>query len=432
MASRAGLVLAVLALAASAGAQELADRIVAVVDKAPIFASDVEKSVAEEIYMRRLRGEPAAADSAELEALRRDLLEGLIDRRVVLANAEKQGIEVTGTEVEDGLDQWLGDLARSVGSDKAFAAELERQGITLDDFKNRYRKDVEEQLYVSKFMRKEFATVDVADADLARFFEAKYDSVPSLPEVVGIAHIMIVPAISAAKEEVVHRKVTAIVGRLAAGEPFDKVARDVSEDELTRSEGGEIGLVAAADLQGEVAAAVAKLAVGAVSDPVRTKHGIEIVKLEDKPGDMYQLRHILVRFLPELEDTARASRLAEDVRGRLVAGEAFETLAREYSNDEATKESGGYLGEVEVAALEPSYAEALVGLNPGDVSPVLRTAGGYQILKLVSRTAARKPGYDEAKPWIRNLMETRKRQQKFEAWLETARQETYVKQMQQP
>jgi peptidyl-prolyl cis-trans isomerase SurA len=424
----AGLVVA--ALAASAGAQELTDRIAAVVDKAPIFASDVDKSLAEELYMRRLRGEPGPADSAGLEALRRELLESLIDRRVVLAGAEKEGIEVTGTEVEDGVDQWLADLTRSVGSDKAFAAELERQGVTLDDFKSRYRKDVEEQLYVSKFMRKEFASVGVAEADLERFFQAKYDSVPSLPEVVGIAHIMIVPVISAAKEEAVHNKVSAVLGRLEAGEAFDKVAREVSDEERTRSAGGEIGLVAPADLQPEVAAAVAGLEAGEISEPVRTKHGIEIVKLEDKSGDRYQLRHIFVRFVPEMEDTARASRLAEEVRSRAVAGEAFETLAREYSDDEATRESGGYLGEVETPALDPAYAEALAGLNPGDISSALRTAAGYQILKLVSRTAARKPAYDEAAPWIRNLIESRRRQEKFDAWLKTARQEIYVKEMQ--
>ncbi|MFZ1946407.1 MAG: peptidylprolyl isomerase [bacterium] len=436
MLTRAGLVpavlavVAVVALAGYAGAQELTDRIAAVVDKTPIFSSDVEKSLAEELYMRRLRGEPTPVDSAELEALRGELLESLIDRRIVLAGAEREGIEVTGTEVEDGLDQWLADLTRSVGSDKAFAAEMEKQGLTLDDFKSRYRKDIEEQLYVSKFMRSKFASVDIAEADLERFFQAKYDSVPSLPEVVGIAHIMIVPAISAAKEEAVHKKVSVVLGRLRAGEAFDKVAREISEDELTRSAGGEIGLVAAADLQGEVAAAVAELEVGEISDPVRTRHGIEIVKLEDKSGDRFHLRHIFVRFVPELEDTARASGLAEDVRNRLVAGEAFETLAREYSDDEATRESGGYLGEVETVALDPSYAAALAGLNPGDVSPVLRTAAGYQILKLVSRTAARKPAYDEAKPWIRNLIESRRRQEVFEGWLKTARQGIYVKEMQ--
>ena len=82
-----------------------------------------------------------------------------------------------------------------------------------------------------------------------------------------------------------------------------------------------------------------------------------------------------------------------------------------------------------MSALEQSYREAIAGLNPGEISPVIRTAAGYQILKLVSRTAARKADYDEAKPWIRNLIETRKREAQFEVWLEAARQEIYVKKM---
>jgi peptidyl-prolyl cis-trans isomerase SurA len=424
-----GLLGLLLLPAAVAGAQDLLDGIVAIVDKNPVFASDVERAIAEDLYVRRLRGEALPADSAALAALRGEMLESLIDRRLVIAKAKKDGIEVTATEVEDGLDQWLSDLVRSSGSEATFAAELAKQGLSLDDFKGRYRKEIEEQLYVSRFMRQELAAIEVSETDLRHFFDTKYDSIPRLPEVVGIAHIMITPKISEAKENEIHGRVSSALGRIRAGEPFDKVARDVSDDQLTRAAGGDIGLVALADLQDEIAGVAAKLAPGQVSEPVRTPHGIEIVKLEERSGEQYRLRHIFMRFAPGLEDTLRASGLAEDLRARLAGGEDFEALARQYSDDATTKEKGGYLGEVEVSALEQFYRDALVSLNPGEISPVIRTPAGYQILKLVSRTVARGADYDEAKSWIRNVIETRRREAKFDVWLETARQEIYVKKM---
>jgi len=409
--------------------QELVDKMVAVVDKSPIFASDVERAVAEDLYVRRLRGEPLPPDSAGLEALRAEMLESLIDRKLVIAKAKKDGAEVTATEVEDGLDQWLSDLVRSSGSEAAFTSELARQGLTLERLKDRYRQEIEEQLYVSKFMRAQFGALSVPDEDLRRFFDAKYDSVPELPEMVGIAHMMITPKVSESQENEAHRRVTAALDRLRAGEAFERVAGEISDDPLTRPSGGEIGLVSPADLQEEISTVAAGLAPGQVSDPVRTRHGIEIVKMEERSGDQYRLRHIFIRLAPGPEDTLRASGLADELRSRLVAGESFEGLARQYSDDPNTRESGGYLGEVELPALEQSYREALAGLSPGEVAPVMRTPLGYQILKLVSRTAARKPDFDEAKQWIRNVIETRKREASFDAWLETARREIYVKKM---
>jgi peptidyl-prolyl cis-trans isomerase SurA len=424
------ILLAALAVAGGGFAQELVDRIVAVVDKNPVLASDVDAALSEEVYVRRLRGEPLPADSAGLTALRDELLQGLIERRIVIAKAKKESVEVSATEIEDGLDQWLSDLIKAAGSEAAFSQELARQGFAVADLKDRYRKDIEEQLVVSKFMRKQFGAIAVSDNELAGFFRDKYDSIPSLPEVVGIAHIVIAPQISPSEETQIAEKVDRVLDRVRRGEAFEKVAREMSDDEATRAKGGEIGAVALSDLQPDIAAAAAKLAVGQVSDPFRTGLGIEILKLDDRQGDTYRLRHVFVKFAAAAEDTAKALGLAEEIQGRLSGGEAFESLARKYSEDASTRENGGYLGEIETSALDTTYRDAIAALNPGEISHVIKTPLGFQILKLVSRTAARKPSYDEAKLWIKNLIESRKREEQFAKWLDAARHDIYVKKLQ--
>lgn len=410
-------------------AQEVVDRIVAIVEKDPIFLSEVDEALEEDLYLRRMRGEPLPRDSSELQMLRREILEGVIERRIVIAKARKEGLEVTRTEVEDALDDWLGDLIEAAGSEAAFDAELERQGMTLQDFKAEYRKDVEEQLLVSRFMTQTFRDVMVEERRLKDFYDNKYDSIPAIPEVVGLAHIIIIPRVPAEEEDRAIARVEEVLRTLGSGTPFEEVAREASEDISTKDQGGLIGTVALEDLHPSLAEIAAVLEPGQVSDPARTPFGIEIVKLDAREGEAYTLRHIFIRLQPGKADTARAARLANQVRERIAAGESFEALAREYSDDSETRENGGYVGEIEVDALDASYRQALAELSPGEISDVVRTPRGFQIIKLVSRTASRKPSFDEAKGWIRNVIEARMREALFEEWLGEARKEIYVKRM---
>jgi peptidyl-prolyl cis-trans isomerase SurA len=412
-----------------AGAGELIDRVVAVVEDEPIFLSDVDDAMAEVLYMARMRGEPLPTDSAEIEALRDDLLDSVIERHIVIAQARKLGLEVTRTEVEDALDDWLNDLIRSSGSEAAFQAELERQGLNLKDLKAQYRKDIENQLLVSRFMRQEFRNIMVSDAEIKEFYDTKPDSVPGVPEVVGLAHIIIIPEVTTEEEIRASQRIDRIMERLREGVSFAEIAADMSDDKMTRSDGGRLGTVSLGDLRSDLASIASGLEPGEVSEPARTEYGIELVRLDAREGDLYTLSHIYIEMRPSREDTLEAARLAEDIRGRILSGESFEDLAARHSDDVETREKGGYVGDLEVGALDPQYREALSALEPGEISEVLTTAHGFQILKLTDRTAGRPPDFEEAKEWIRSILESRRREELFQEWLAGARDEIYVKRM---
>ena len=117
------------------------------------------------------------------------------------------------------------------------------------------------------------------------------------------------------------------------------------------------------------------------------------------------------------------------MRDRAAAGENFEELAAEYSDDSETKDTGGFVGDLEIGNLDPQYKEALSGLEPGEVSQVLTTAHGFQILKLTARTIGRPPDLEEAREWIRSVLESRRREELFQEWLTVARDEIYIKRM---
>jgi parvulin-like peptidyl-prolyl isomerase len=99
------------------------------------------------------------------------------------------------------------------------------------------------------------------------------------------------------------------------------------------------------------------------------------------------------------DDAARAK--AEEVRGRLVAGEPFARLAADAS-DAPSKANGGLIGPISRDELAESLQKQLDAMKIGDVTQVLRTARGYQILKLESRTETKIRTFDEARSDISN------------------------------
>jgi len=100
----------------------------------------------------------------------------------------------------------------------------------------------------------------------------------------------------------------------------------------------------------------------------------------------YNLAHILFRA-PEgasPEQLARLRAKAEDVAARVARGEAFDKLAASYS-DAPDALSGGNLGWRSAERLPGVFAEAVTSLKPGETTPILRSAAGFHIVKVMDR-----------------------------------------------
>ena len=114
-------------------------------------------------------------------------------------------------------------------------------------------------------------------------------------------------------------------------------------------------------------------------------------------------------------ETAAASVIAE-----LETGADFATLAAERSIDPAGA-NGGDLGWFVPASMEPAFAKALAGMQPGDTSSTpVQTEFGYHVIRLVERRGAALPDYDTVKPGLTNLLLRDRLAAKVESLRETA------------
>ena len=103
-------------------------------------------------------------------------------------------------------------------------------------------------------------------------------------------------------------------------------------------------------------------------------------------ADEVQVAHILLRA-PEGASPEQLQRLkakADQVMDRLRRGEDFSQLAASFS-DAPDALQGGVLSPRPIDRLPAIFAEAVVKMRPGDISPILRSANGFHIVKLVGR-----------------------------------------------
>lgn len=123
------------------------------------------------------------------------------------------------------------------------------------------------------------------------------------------------------------------------------------------------------------------------------------------------------------DDEARAA--AEALRARAVAGESFAQIAAEAS-DSPSKANGGLIGPIGHDELAPDLQGLLDSMDVGDVSEVLSTQSGYQILKLETRTETTVRTFEDAREDISNAVGNEKMDGERLKYLERLRSQATV------
>ena len=118
------------------------------------------------------------------------------------------------------------------------------------------------------------------------------------------------------------------------------------------------------------------------------------------------------------DDAAKAK--AEDVRHRLLSGEPFARLAGEVS-DSSSKANGGLIGPIKSDDIAPALQAMLDKMKAGDVSEVIRTQAGYQLLALESKTEVKVKTFDEARQDISDRIAEEKRRGETQKYIEKLR-----------
>lgn len=414
-------ILAILiSLAGICFAQEVLDKIVAVVDNEIITESELDFQT--NLLASRYGVSP---DSPELK---RQTLNSMIEEKLAYAQAVLDSIEVTDEEVDKRIDYQINLFIQQYGSKERVEQVY---GMSIEKIKRELRDDVRKNLMVQKLREKNFGTVEATRRDVEEFFNTYKDSLGVIPEKVKIAHIFRTPKTSTETVEKARKFTEAILDSIKNGADFAEMARKYSEDPGSAKEGGDLGFVKRGVFYPEFESAAFALQPGEISGVVRSPVGFHIIQLIEKRGESIHARHILIKIKADEDADIRTIDFLTALRDSIVKGDStFAYYAKKYSEDKDTAPFGGELGTFYINQLDKSVLDAVSKLKPGEISFPKRYeyAGGnygYHIIYLEERSPQHAPDLNKDYADIKKLADEYKRQKKYEEWIKQLKSKIY-------
>lgn len=396
------------------------DRIVAVVNNEIVLDSELVEM--EQTVRQQLRQRNAAIPSSDI--LRRQVLERLIMQKLQLQRAEMSGIRVA----DDALNAAVRQIAENNNlTIRQFRDALESDGYDFTEF----RETIREEMIISRLRKSEVEdSIVVSEREVDNFL-ATQNLQGDSEQAFRLLHILVGIPDAPTPEQVqaAEQKLAVIQDLLAEGGDFSEVAAGYSDGQ-NALEGGELGWRKQAELPTLFASVVPNLAVGEVSDVIRSGSGFHLVKLAEKRSEETHLvkqtkaRHILIKTNELVTDEAAEKRL-QQLRERILNGEDFAELAKAHSEDTGSAIDGGSLGWTSPGVMVPEFEEVMNGLAEGEMSDVFQSRFGWHLIQVDERREQNMA--DEFKRnKAREQLKQRKIEEELESWLRAMRDEAYI------
>jgi parvulin-like peptidyl-prolyl isomerase len=295
-----------------------------------------------------------------------------------------------------------------------FKEEVKITEKDLEDYYNSHRSLYTNPELVrvkyAKFDSKAIArSLNIDEARIKEYYELHKEEYKE-PEQVRARHILIkVPeGESSDVEGKAKGKAEEILKEIRGGADFAEMARKYSEDPGSAANGGDLGYFKRGTMVKEFEEKAFAMNPGEISDPVRTKYGYHIIKVEDKRPERIKPLEEVIQQIKEVvglpEGEKEAQRKARELEKALKGKEKdFEKIAKEHGadlEDTGLFGRGSYVPGIGIGVSD--FEAAAFGLkNPGDISGVVKVPDGYCLLYLVEKKPSGVKPLSEVKDMVR-------------------------------
>lgn len=169
---------------------------------------------------------------------------------------------------------------------------------------------------------------------------------------------------------------------------FQALAGVVSDDPSAGENKGDLNYFSTLDMVYPFESAAYSTKIGEVSPIIRTRFGYHILKVYDKRASRGEITvaHIMAKFPKEAseQEKANAKTKIDEIYTKLKAGQSFEELARQFSDDKQSSDKGGQLQPFKGGRLPKAFEDAAFALkNNNDVSEPIQSPFGWHIIKRI-------------------------------------------------
>jgi len=407
------------------------DGVAAVVGDFVVLDSDIDK----EFIQLQARG-------VSIEEITRCQLFGkLLEDKLYTHHAIQDSITVNELEIRNRIDQQIDQFLEEAGSmDELLKIYNMDSEQTLRDEMFEINKNGQLALEMQKSIVED---VEVTPEEVREYFNSiPEDERPIFGTELKVAQIVVIPEVSEEeKKKTIERLKEMKADVIENGASFQTKVVFYSDDVASRKNGGLYSLNKKnPQMVKEFRDVAFSLQEGEISEPFETDFGYHIIYLEKIRGQIYDVRHILLR--PEItEDAIKAAREKINViRQRIIDGEiSFADAAREMSDEKETREDGGQLinprtqdHNFELTKMDPELYAQIQNLKDGEVSPVYQDQDRlnpikFKILTVTDRIDEHKADFAKDYLKIKKLAEQEKQYELINKWIDEKIKETYIK-----
>lgn len=414
------LLLVLLTAFSAVFAQEVLDRVVAVVDNEIITRSELDFQVSLLAAQQRL--------DANNPDIRKQVLNSMIEEKLLYAQAKLDSVNVTDDEVNRHVDYRIDLITQQYGS-KEKVEQL--YGMSVEKIKRELREDARKYLMAEALKRTKFGNVDATRHEVENFFDSYKDSLGLIPEKYKIAHIFVNPKASEKVKQTARNFAKALLDSIKAGKDFGELAKKYSEDPGSGATGGDLGFTKRGRLVPEFESTAFALKENEISDVVESQFGFHIIQLLARQGESIHTRHILIKIKNDEDADLKAIEFLNDIRDSIKKGNGtFEQYAKKHSDDKQTKSFGGVLGTFDVGQLDKNLIDVVGKLREGEISFPKRVdlgggVYGYHIVYLMDKNPEHKPDIAKDYNEIKQLAEYNKQQKLYVDWMKEIKENIF-------
>ncbi len=262
-------------LVSSLGKGEVIDRIVAIVNEDIITLSQLEE-FRKSFYPRRPETNDSLGRQLDLLDVRRQVLNTLIEEKLIDQEADRQRIYVSQKELKDALES----LRQERGMTQSqIEMALKAQGLTYEEYTAQVEKGLKRTKLINLAVKSE---VEMEEEDLETHYETHINDYMA-DESIRISHILlpIAPNSTGDREEATLSMAEEILARVENGEDFDALAQEYARN-VPGARGGDTGYFKRGEMIPTIEKTAFSLKVGEVSGGIRTPEGVVLIKVTDK------------------------------------------------------------------------------------------------------------------------------------------------------
>jgi len=408
--------------------QQLIDKVIAVVGDKAVLYSEIE-------------GQKIQAKQQGITLTKEDdssLLEELMFQKLLLHQAEIDSIIISEGQVTAELDQRIQYFAAQIGG----ISELENfYEKSIEEIKDEFYEQIESRLKTQQMEKTITEDVTVSPKEIKSFFnDIPSDSIPEIGSKVAVAQLFIRPEVTYEEKKKIKAKLNDLRDKINSGELSFKIAAEFySEDPGSKKQGGDFGWVTRGTFVPEFDAVAFKVPLNEVSKIFETQFGYHITIIEERRGEQFKGKHILLSFKVGDIQLYQAKLKLDSIKSDILENKiTWEEAVLKYSDDDQTKGSKGIIfneasGSMywDMRELDPQIFAAMNKLKINEISEpqLLQTREGdaYRLIKLNKQTEPHKANLKDDYQLVQNFTLQSKKAIAIKEWTNNKINDVYIK-----